>query len=104
MLEHDCVWCLPVPSPLPGPAESSRVFSSPARDMSLCTLQVPNYDPSEYHTERLYARYAEDKSLDDAARILRRSTSWVKVNLHRARNRLKVRLEEPSAWLTLKDT
>ena len=31
--------------------------------MSLCTLQVPNYDPSEYHTERLYARYAEDKSL-----------------------------------------
>ena len=28
-----------------------------------CSLQVPNYDPSEYHTERLYARYAEDKSL-----------------------------------------
>jgi len=25
--------------------------------------EVPNYDPSEYHTERLYARYAEDKSL-----------------------------------------
>lgn len=25
--------------------------------------EVPNYDPEEYHTERLYARYTEDKSL-----------------------------------------
>jgi len=25
--------------------------------------EVPNYDPEEYHTERLYARYTEDKGL-----------------------------------------
>ena len=52
--------------------------------MSLCTLQVPNYDPSEYHTERLYARYAEDKLFKS---VLCRSAfsetlSCCKCNLH----------------------
>ena len=75
------------------------------KDESRANLwQIVQKELSRDQATLLWLFYAEDKSLDDAARILRRSTSWVKVNLHRARNRLKVRLEEPSAWLTLKDT
>jgi len=38
--------------------------------------------------EALWLFYAEDRSVAETARVLERSTPWVKVTLHRARKRL----------------
>lgn len=52
----------------------------------------------------LWLFYGEDKSHLEAGQILGKSESWVKVNLHRARHKLKESLAGESPWLTLKDT
>jgi RNA polymerase sigma-70 factor (ECF subfamily) len=45
----------------------------------------------------MWLRYVEDMSVKDIAHVLKRSTSWTKVNLLRARKALAAELESPSA-------
>jgi len=53
--------------------------------------------PSEWFGV-LWLYYAEDRKTREVARILGRSTAWVKVTLHRSRQRLAQRIEATD-WL-----
>ena len=51
----------------------------------------------------LWLYYAEELEIAEIARVLRRGRSWVKVNLHRSRNRLAAALESEGRGRTMND-
>lgn len=76
------------PAPVPGPDESACVAEQRENLWSSARKLL-----SGEQFSALWLYYGEDMETEEIGRILGRSVSWVKVNLHRGRQRLNSHLE-----------